>query len=390
MINLAYFIKGNPETSETFIKDLIEDFQLDNQLNLTLVSGESNKNSSSKIIYTNFYDSGYKLSFLLFKLGSFIGQGEKFKISIRKILAFSSLKKKSLNQLKIDIAYVDYATTAYLLLNYLIERDIPLIVHVHGYDITARLKTEEEKEEFQKLCKYVKVFIAASEYIKRILILNGCPSSKIKVIRLGVSNNYIRPITWEKRKKNKPSLCFLGRLTPKKNPIALLHAFDLVLKENPELVLHMIGDGPLLADVKKRIKSLGLVHNVILHGALSREEAFPILNKAWVYVQHSVSAPDGDQEGFAISLAEAALFGIPVVSTIHNGIPENVMDNETGYLVPEFDYEMMADKIVKLINNPKLAEEMGKNGRSHILNICNASQRRDKIIRLFKTIICEA
>jgi glycosyltransferase involved in cell wall biosynthesis len=95
-----------------------------------------------------------------------------------------------------------------------------------------------------------------------------------------------------------------------------------------------------------------------------------------------VTAKSGDQEGFAISLAEAALHEIPVVSTFHNGIPENVIDGETGLLVKEFDFEAMAEKIIYLIENPEIAEQMGKAGRKHILNLCEPERRISKIKEL--------
>ena len=108
------------------------------------------------------------------------------------------------------------------------------------------------------------------------------------------------------------------------------------------------------------------------------------MNKHWIYAQHSVTAISGDKEGYAISPAEAAAHELPVVSTIHNGIPEHVIDGETGFLVPEFDYESMAERIIQLIQNPMLAKKMGRAGRNNILALNNPQKRIDKIYNLLE------
>src|SRR5690606_10216580 len=129
--------------------------------------------------------------------------------------------------------------------------------------------------------------------------------------------------------------------------------------------------GTLEQDVKNEIKTLGLSDAVTMYGVVDREKSFSLFNSHWVYAQHSVTPPSGDAEGFVISIAEAALHELPVVSTIHNGITENVIDREAGFLVPEYDYKSMAEKIVFLINNIDVAKQMGEAGRRQILTRCN-------------------
>lgn len=141
----------------------------------------------------------------------------------------------------------------------------------------------------------------------------------------------------------------------------------------------MIGDGPEMGRVRQRISKLSLENSVKIYGELSRAEALAIVNEHWVFAQHSVTAATGDQEGFAISLAEAAALELPVVSTLHNGIPEQVIDGQTGFLVKEFDYEAMAEKIIKLLLNPSLAEQMGQAGRNNISQLCQMSKRVESI-----------
>jgi glycosyltransferase involved in cell wall biosynthesis len=162
-----------------------------------------------------------------------------------------------------------------------------------------------------------------------------------------------------------------------------------VRKKIPDVKFTIIGDGPLLQDVKARISSLKLEKNITLMGALPRDKAFPIMNNHWIYAQHSVTAISGDKEGYAISPAEAAAHELAVVSTLHNGIPEHVKEGITGFLVPEFDYESMAQRIIQLIENPTLAEEMGKAGRENIITLNDPDKRIDCIFGLLREIYNE-
>ena len=212
--------------------------------------------------------------------------------------------------------------------------------------------------------------IVASHHIRQLLILEGAPAAKIQVIRLGINLEGVMPLAWHERRKLPPSVVFMGRFTPKKHPVALIEAFALVKQQVPNAILTTIGDGPEMPRVKERIQRLKLTDSVSLCGELPRREALPIVNRHWVYAQHSVTAPSGDREGFGISLAEAAMLELPVVSTLHNGIPEQVLDGKTGFLVKEFDYETMADNIIKLLLDPDLATQMGKIGSQWIGELC--------------------
>jgi len=310
------------------------------------------------------------------------------KMATRLYLSSIALKKVDKDSIP-DVAYVDYLTSAILLRRFFEENNIPYIVHVHGYDISSELKDPEYKKELKKLFISMKYIIAASHYIKRLLIIEGCPREKIVICRYGIDTKSIRPLPWKDRLSRIPSVIFLGRLTEKKNPIALIHAFDLVRKKIPDVKFTIIGDGPLLQDVKARISSLKLEKNITLMGALPRDKAFPIMNNHWIYAQHSVTAISGDKEGYAISPAEAAAHELAVVSTLHNGIPEHVKEGITGFLVPEFDYESMAQRIIQLIENPTLAEEMGKAGRENIITLNDPDKRIDCIFGLLREIYNE-
>lgn len=388
VLKVGYFTHTNISPSETFIYDLVKGLYQDIEINLTFVSGKTKKinvDFNLKSISTGFSDRNKKLSYNAYKLGQILGgRGYSFKQAIQHNSAKKSLKKANLD--KFDVAYVEYATSGVLLMDYFVENKIPFIVHTHGYDVTAARSDYEYSKKLKILFECASIIITPSYHIKRYLILLGCKAEKIEVIYPFSVSDAIEPNLWRDRKKYPPSITFLGRLTEKKNPLALIYAFNQVVKKFSNLKLNILGDGELLDECLLLVKKLDLNNNVHFFGVVDRKIAFQTLCTTQIYVQHSVTSITGDQEGFPVSLAEAAAHELPLVSTIHSGITENILDGKTGFLVQEYDYETMAEKIIFLLENPKIAEEMGKEGRRHILQICNSETRVEKIKKLLKEV----
>jgi glycosyltransferase involved in cell wall biosynthesis len=83
-------------------------------------------------------------------------------------------------------------------------------------------------------------------------------------------------------------------------------------------------------------------------------------------VQHSVTALNGDQEGTPVAIMEASAAGLPVIATLHAGIPDVIIDGTTGFLVPEHDVDAMSEKMLSLLENKTLAKQFGNNGKERI------------------------
>lgn len=390
MMKLGYFSHTNLTVSETFIYDLIKDLNKAEDIDLTYYSGRNSGkigvDFKLRTVMSGYFEAGEQLSYKAFKLGQIFGKGKgyRYKMAVQKRRSFKALERTVREPM--DVAFIDYANSGILLREYLNARNIPFIVHVHGYDITSSLNDPEYRVELKKLMQDATFLVTASEYMKRLLVLQGADENKIRVVRYGIDVRSIEPLAWTERLKKAPSVIFLGRLTEKKHPIALIHAFHLVLKSLPSAKLTIIGDGPLKQEMLARIGQLGIADSVNYLGSLPREQSFPIMNQHWVFAQHSVTARSGDQEGYALSPAEAAAHELPVVATLHNGIPEHVLEGKTGYLVPEFNYEEMAAKILYLLKNPEQAEMMGKAGRQNILKMNDQQLRVRSIKILFEQI----
>jgi len=141
----------------------------------------------------------------------------------------------------------------------------------------------------------------------------------------------------------------------------------------------MAGDGPLRGVVEQEIAALGLSDFVHLLGRRTHDEVIKLYQSAHIYVQHSVTAPDGDEEGLPVSITEALAAGLPVVSTRHSGIPEAVVDGISGVLVDEKDIQGMADAMVALARNPAQWDRFGKAGRKLLETEFSVSVVQDKL-----------
>jgi glycosyltransferase involved in cell wall biosynthesis len=382
-MKIAYITNQFGATSETFVSELVTELSIKADI---YVFCKTNLNPSQEnLVYYTKKKEGLVKKLILLDKG--LSLGLKYNIcSYYKVSSF--LSKKSLKQLKPDIAYIDFGLNAAEYLDSLKFIGIPFIVHFHGLDITSSLSNQCYRKYLNKIFISAKAIIAASYHIKRLLILEGCNAEKIHIVRCGVSiGNYINPIAWRDKNQDTYEICFLGRLTPKKNPKALILMLKKISEVLSNVKLNIIGDGIEKANMFQLIQELNLEEKIKYHGALPKEEAMKVLNNCHVYVQHSVTPLSGDQEGWALSISEASLLGIPVVSTIHGGITENVIDGQTGFLVPEYNYEAMAQKVIYLLKNPRIAEMIGKAGRDRFRNTSEftTSYRANRIYEICQT-----
>ena len=108
------------------------------------------------------------------------------------------------------------------------------------------------------------------------------------------------------------------------------------------------------------------------------------------FVQHSLVASDGDCEGSPVAVMEAQLSGLPVVATRHAGIPDVVLDGESGYLVDEGDVAAMAAAIAKLIEDPALAARLGDCGRRRVQEGFTIDHHLNELSRLLLKVMNQA
>jgi len=287
-----------------------------------------------------------------------------------RIVSGSSLKReqtaaytKVYRENNVSAVLAEYGTAGTLTSEACSRLKIPLIVYFFGYDATLRSVLEEYSEQYRAMFREAASIIAVSRSIKAKLVALGAPPDKVHVIPCGVDCGRF---ACGSPADSAPLFLAVGRFTEKKGPQFTIRAFAKTHAAYPTARLRMIGDGPLLEECVILAKTLGLEDVIEFSGALPHSELHAAMQEARCFVQHSVEASSGDCEGTPVVILEAGASGLPVISTRHAGIPDVVIEGETGFLVDERDFEGMAEHMILLAQEPVLAQRMGEAARRRI------------------------
>lgn len=183
-------------------------------------------------------------------------------------------------------------------------------------------------------------------------------------------------------KANSKSILFVGRLSEKKGVIYLIKAFKILQEKYSGLKLDIVGSGNQKPRLKKISSKLNLENIVCFHGDLPHEELADYLRNALVFVGPSIEAKNGDQEGFGLVFVEAMLCGCPVIGTNTGGIPDIIINGETGLLIKQKNPEAIANAIEKVLKNNRLRQKLIKNGYEY----ARKNFTQDKIIKKYYKI----
>ena len=263
----------------------------------------------------------------------------------------------------VDVVLAEYGPTGVAVMEACRKSNLPLLVHFHGYDASVREVLRENAETYPAMFKQAAAIIAVSRAMERKLISLGAPAEKVHYNPCGIDCDDFDGADPEHAA---PIFLAVGRFVEKKAPQLTLRAFAKVHEALPEAHLRMIGDGPLLDECRELARQLNIEQAVTFLGAQSHEVVRDEMRKARAFAQHSVEAANGDCEGTPIGILEAGASGLPVVSTRHAGIPDVVIEGETGFLVDEKDVESMAAYMVRLVHDTALASRLGHAARLHI------------------------
>jgi colanic acid/amylovoran biosynthesis glycosyltransferase len=234
---------------------------------------------------------------------------------------------------------------------------VPLIVTVHGHDVTrqpasAGAKGVRYRRNLRSVFQRAALVIAVSDVIRSKAIRWGADPAKVRVHYTGV------PIPPPLDSPTEWDVAFVGRFVEKKGADDLVAA--LATLDRPVRAL-FIGDGPLLPSVRAQAVAAGV--DATFKGSLPPAEVYRLLSASRMLVAPSRTAADGDTEGLPTTVVEAAALGLPVVSTRHSGIPEAVTDGSTGLLGAEGDRVALAANIARLLDDSSLRARMGKQAR---------------------------
>jgi glycosyltransferase involved in cell wall biosynthesis len=235
---------------------------------------------------------------------------------------------------------------------------IPYTLTTHAHDIF--LSNPYLVENLSTARKVVTI----SEYNRRFLIESGTPAEKIAVIRCGLDFHEFS--TTAPRSPRPGTIVSIGRLDPIKGFSHLIDACRLLHERHLAFSCEIIGEGPLRSQLEARIRSRGLQDRVRLLGAVGQPQVREILSSAEIFVLPSVRTADGNQDGIPVALMEAMALGLPVLSTWVSGIPELIINEDSGLLVPPASASALAEGMERLLRNAELRARLAAEGRRRV------------------------
>jgi glycosyltransferase involved in cell wall biosynthesis len=130
------------------------------------------------------------------------------------------------------------------------------------------------------------------------------------------------------------------------------------------------------------IDELGIGERVTLVGAVPHGRVIELMQTAAIFTLPAVIASDGDRDGIPNVILEAMAMSLPVVSTLHSGIPEAVIDGITGLLVEPKDVDALVGAITRLLDEPDQALRMGQEGRDLVAQRFDLTQNVARLLDL--------
>lgn len=226
------------------------------------------------------------------------------------------------------------------------------VAHVHGLNTATCFK-------------YSDLIIAVSEKVKEHLVSQGIDGKKVRVVHNGVDLVRFQPVDAREAKvrlgydPDEPLLGVFGRLSSEKGQRVAVEAMFLILKDQPEAHLALVGEGKDREDLEATAEALGIRGRVSFTGFV--QDVREMMSACDVVI-----VPSSRGEGFGLVAVEAMALQRPVVASAQGGLPEIVIPGETGLLVPPNDPQSLADVVCRLIQEPDLARSMGVEGRARV------------------------
>lgn len=261
-----------------------------------------------------------------------------------------------------SIIHAHFAIDAMQALPIASKLQLPLVVSLHGSDVTSTESALSKSfagrhywRHKKRLFRGASAFICVSQFIRKTAIHAGFPEHKLHVHYTGIDCERFQPADVARDPK---LILFVGRLVEVKGCEYLLRAMAKVQQHDPEAHLEIIGEGPLRGELEALAAALSV--RVCFRGVQNSGEVLRSMQRARLLCNPSATATSGQMEGFGMVFAEAQAVGTPVVSFAHAAIPEVVSHGQTGLLCREKDVDGLADSLRTLLLDDALWTSMSQ------------------------------
>ncbi|NJL85736.1 MAG: glycosyltransferase family 4 protein [Leptolyngbyaceae cyanobacterium SM1_1_3] len=265
---------------------------------------------------------------------------------------------------------------------------LPYIVYTHGKEILEN-QADAEKAQLMSIVLLAASRVVSNSYYTSDLVAQlGVPAARRVVIHPGIvpaqwqtAPNPMRTeqLREQHRISHCPVLLSVGRLIERKGHDMVIKALPDILQRHPETVYVIVGEGPACDLLVSLAENLGVSQAVRFVGEVKNEDLSAYYALADIFVMVS-RQPLGSHEveGFGIVYLEANACGLAVVAGRSGGVPDAVVDGETGLLVDPFSFQGVAEAIGRLLNDSALRQTLGQQGKNRAIadfDWVQASQR---------------
>lgn len=252
---------------------------------------------------------------------------------------------------------------------------LPLAVTVYGSELLSAQKRVWKRLVARSVYRRAVAVFAISSYVVRLLNAFGIEGDYVHHVPLGVDlktdgaegslvslSEQAAAVRARHGLEGRRVLLTIGRLTPRKGHDTAIRALVQVRKRYDDIAYVIAGTGPDRARLAALAGRCGVANHVVFVGYVPEDEKAAYYRACDVFVMLS-RRDDCFVEGFGLTFLEAALEAKPVVGTDHGGVPDAVLDGETGLLVPPSDHAAASEAILSLLDDPGAASRLGEAGR---------------------------
>jgi len=286
---------------------------------------------------------------------------------------------------KIIVANVlPVGTVAYIIKKFF---RIPYIVSVHGLDIALPQAHTRKNRLMKKILNEAEHIITNSNFTKELLMkLECCGADSVIIVYPCANINFEKPrqnildTLANGKLKDKKIILTVGRLIERKGQDKVIQSMPMILKECPDAVYVIVGQGKQLKYLKELVSMLNLDEEVLFFCDVMNYELPGFYESADIFIMPSRRLENGDIEGFGIVYLEANYYGKPVIGGKSGGAVEAVEHDVNGLLVDPLSINEISGAIVELLKNPEKANRLGETGRLRVAKKFNWFEQAKKVI----------
>lgn len=240
------------------------------------------------------------------------------------------------------------------------QAELPYSLTIHAHDIFIYQVGLRRKLDGARFVRCISQFNV--DYL--LGQVPGLAPSLFRVIHCGIEPcRYThQPAPGAPASERTAQLLSISAHRPYKGLTHLIEAVRLMRAEGLDVHCTVIGDGYLRPELEQQIRDAGLDAAIRLVGTKTQDEVAEAFKRCDIFVMASIVAPDGQMEGIPVVLMESLAAGIPTVATRLSGIPELVIDGETGFLAEPGQPQELVAAVRRVLEDYEAARALGQNG----------------------------